>query len=69
MDGVNTATGFFSALQQQMSLLLLTQYFDMVRDVGQANHCRTTFVPTSKTVGDEMRSSLIQASAADSKTK
>lgn len=41
------------------------QYFDMVRDVGSANHCRTTLVPTSKSMSDEMRSSLIQASAAE----
>jgi len=47
-----------------MDLLLLTQYFDMVRDVGSAKHCRTTFVPASRTMGDEMRSSLLQADAA-----
>jgi len=58
-----------SSTKEIMSLLLLTQYFDMVRDVGQANHCRTVFVPTSKTVGDEMRSSLIQADAAGAKNK
>lgn len=58
-----------SSTKEIMSLLLLTQYFDMVRDVGSANHCRTTFVPSSKTLGDEMRGSLIQASAAEAKTK
>merc|ERR1712087_711946 len=47
-----------------MDLLLLTQYFDMVRDVGSANHCRTTFVPSSRTLGDDVRNSLLQASAA-----
>lgn len=47
-----------------MDLLLLTQYFDMIRDVGSASHCRTTFVPTSKTTGDQMRTSLLQADAA-----
>jgi regulator of protease activity HflC (stomatin/prohibitin superfamily) len=58
-----------SSTKEIMSLLLLTQYFDMIRDVGQATHCRTTFVPTSKTVGDEMRSSLIQAEASHPKSK
>jgi hypothetical protein len=58
-----------SSTKEIMSLLLLTQYFDMVRDVGSASHCRTTFVPTSKTLGDDMRSALIQASATESKTK
>lgn len=41
--------------------LLLIQYFDMIRDVGSANHCRTTFVPTSRTLGDDVRNSLLQA--------
>lgn len=53
-----------SSTKDVMDLLLLTQYFDMIRDVGSANHCKTTFVPSSKTVGDEMRSALIQADAA-----
>ena len=47
-----------------MDLLLLTQYFDMIRDVGSAPHCRTTFVPTSRSMGDEIRGSLLQANAA-----
>jgi len=47
-----------------MDLLLLTQYFDMVRDVGQAKHCKTTFVPSSRSVGDDIRGSLLQANAA-----
>lgn len=58
-----------SSTKEIMSLLLLTQYFDMVRDVGSANHCRTTFVPTSKSLGDDMRSALIQASATEGKSK
>lgn len=58
-----------SSTKEIMSLLLLTQYFDMVREVGSASHCRTTFVPTSKTLGDDMRNALIQASAVEGKTK
>ena len=46
-----------------MDLLLLTQYFDCVRDVGSAKHCKTTFVPSGHT-GAEMRNSLLQADAA-----
>ena len=53
-----------TSTKEVMDLLLLTQYFDMVRDVGTANHCRTTFVPTSRTMGDDVRNSLIQAQAA-----
>lgn len=56
-----------TSTKEVMDLLLLTQYFDMVRDVGSANHCRTIFVPTSKSMGDEFRGSLIQADAIKSK--
>jgi hypothetical protein len=52
-----------SSTKEVMDLLLLTQYFDMIRDVGSASHCRTTFVPTSRTLGDELRGSLLQADA------
>lgn len=47
--------------KEVMDLLLLTQYFDMIRDVGAAKHCRTTFVPSSKTLGDDVRNAMIQA--------
>lgn len=40
------------------------QYFDMIRDVGSASHCRTTFVPSSKTMGDDVRNAMIQSEAA-----
>jgi len=47
-----------------MDLLLLTQYFDCIRDVGHANHCRTTFVPSARSTGDDVRNALLQAEAA-----
>lgn len=50
-----------SSTKEVMDLLLLTQYFDMVRDVGSANHCKTTFVPSSRTPTDSMRNSLLQS--------
>ena len=53
-----------SSTKEVMDLLLLTQYFDMVKDVGSANHCKTTFVPSSKTTSDAFRSSLLQAESA-----
>jgi len=70
VDGLRTSIVDFSdnvegaSTKEVMDLLLLTQYFDMVRDVGQAGHCKTTFVPSSKTVGDDIRGSLLQADAA-----
>lgn len=53
-----------SSTKEVMDLLLLSQYFDMVRDVGSAPHCRTTFVPSSKTMGDDVRNAMIQSEAA-----
>jgi len=70
VDGLRSSIVDFSdniegtTTKEVMDLLLLTQYFDMVRDVGTANHCRTTFVPSSRTLGDDVRNSLLQASAA-----
>ncbi|KAG7365907.1 membrane protease subunit [Nitzschia inconspicua] len=70
VDGLRTSIVEFSEniegsnTKEVMDLLLLTQYFDMIRDVGSASHCRTTFVPTSRSLGDELRGSLLQADAA-----
>lgn len=69
VDGLKSSVVEFSGdtsatTKDVMDLLLLTQYFDMIRDVGSASHCRTTFVPSSKTTGDQMRNSLLQADAA-----
>jgi Membrane protease subunits, stomatin/prohibitin homologs len=50
--------------KETLDLLLLTQYFDCIKDVGSAPNCKTTFIPTSKTVSDEMRNSLLQADMA-----
>ena len=44
-----------------MDLLLLTQYFDMVSNVGAAPHCKTTFVPSSFRSSSDMRNALLQA--------
>lgn len=61
-DGIKGTTS-----KDTLDLLLLTQYFDCIKDVGTAPHCKTTFVPTSKSFSDDMRSSLLQADAAKSK--
>lgn len=47
-----------------LDLLLLTQYFDCIKDVGSDKRCKTTFIPASKGLGDELRSSLLQADMA-----
>ena len=70
VDGLRTSIVDFSenikgsSTKEVMDLLLLTQYFDMVRDVGSASHCRTTFIPMSRSLGDELRNSMLQADAA-----
>lgn len=70
VDGLRTSIVDFNegvkgtSSKDIMDLLLLTQYFDMVRDVGANKACKTTFVPSSKTSGDEMRNSLLIADSA-----
>lgn len=69
VDGLRTSIVDFSdgvkgaSSKDVMDLLLLTQYFDCVRDVGSAKHCKTTFVPSGN-VGSGMRNSLLVADAA-----
>lgn len=60
VDFQDTVSG--STTKEVMDLLLLTQYFDMIRDVGSANHCKTTFVPSSRSSSDDMRNALLQTS-------
>lgn len=70
VDGLRTSIADFNDgvkgtnSKDIMDLLLLTQYFDMVRDVGQSKHCRTTFVPAPKTSADDLRNSVMIADAA-----
>jgi len=67
IDGLRTSIVNFnenvsgSNTKDVMDLLLLTQYFDMIRDVGSSGHCRTTFVPSSRTSADDIRTALLQA--------
>lgn len=69
VDGLRTSIVDFSdgvkgaSSKDVMDLLLLTQYFDCIRDVGSAKHCKTTFVPSGG-VGGGMRNSLLIADAA-----
>jgi len=58
-DGVKGSTS-----KDTLDLLLLTQYFDCIKDVGTDKRCKTTLIPCSKTTGDELRSSLLQAEMA-----
>jgi len=69
VDGLRTSIVDFSegvqgaTSKDVMDLLLLTQYFDCIRDVGSAKHCKTTFVPTGNQ-GAGVRNSLLVADAA-----
>jgi len=70
IDGMRTSiAGFSDGVQGTthkdiMDLLLLTQYFDTMQSVGGKKHCKTTFVPSSRGIGDDMRNSLLQAEAS-----
>ncbi|GMH89425.1 hypothetical protein TL16_g11453 [Triparma laevis f. inornata] len=46
-----------------MDLLLLSQYFDMLKDTAGDSNCKTVFIPSSKSLGDETRNALLQAEA------
>jgi len=67
VDGLRTSIVDFSqgveaaSTKDVMDLLLLSQYFDCIRDVGSASHCRTTFVPSSSGPVDDTRNALLQA--------
>jgi len=67
VDGLRTSIVNFhegvagSSTKEVMDLLLLTQYFDMIRDVGSANHCKTLFVPSGRSPGSDSRNALMQA--------
>jgi len=69
VDGLRTSIVDFSegvqgaTSKDVMDLLLLTQYFDCVRDVGSAKHCKTTFVPSGNAAGAGIRNSLVADAA------
>lgn len=54
-----------SSTKEVMDLLLLTQYFDMLRDVGSSSHCKTTFVPSPRGASDDMRNALLQSNKGE----
>lgn len=58
-DGVKGTTS-----KDTLDLLLLTQYFDCIKDVGCDKRCKTTFIPVSKSMGDDFRMGLLQAEMA-----
>ena len=66
VDGLRTSIVDFqdevtgSSTKEVMDLLLLTQYFDMIRDVGSSPNCKTTFVPSPRGGGDDLRNALLQ---------
>jgi len=73
IDGLRSSIVDFSegvkdtSSKDVMDLLLLTQYFDCIKDVGSDPRCQTTFVPTSKGEVDTLRQGLLQANAAKTK--
>lgn len=49
-----------------IDLLLLTQYFDMLKEVGNQPHTGTVFLPHDQGSGSMMRDGMLQAQAASS---
>jgi hypothetical protein len=54
-----------STTQDIITLLLVTQYFDTIREVASASHCKTTFIPTSRNASDDMRNAIMQAKSSE----
>ena len=46
--------------------MLLTQYFDAIKEVASADNCKTTFIPSGSSLGDQMRNGILQADASTS---
>jgi len=69
VDGLRSSIVDFSAgvdgttPKDVMDLLLLTQYFDMLKDVGSKEGCKKMFIPQSRTPGDDSRNAFLQANA------
>jgi regulator of protease activity HflC (stomatin/prohibitin superfamily) len=53
-----------SSTKDVMDLLLLTQYFDAIKEIGSSKHCKTTFIPGSQSLAEDLRNSILQADAA-----
>jgi len=53
-----------SSTKDVMDLLLLTQYFDAINQIGGSANCKTTFIPGSQSITEDMRNSILQAGAA-----
>jgi regulator of protease activity HflC (stomatin/prohibitin superfamily) len=70
VDGLKASVAEFdenvadTSTKDIMDLLILTQYFDAIRDVGSAPHCKTTFIPSGSGMGDQLRNGILQADAA-----
>ncbi|GMI30305.1 hypothetical protein TeGR_g3005, partial [Tetraparma gracilis] len=69
VDGLRTSIVDFSTgvegttPKDVMDLLLLTQYFDMLKDVASNPQCKKMFVPSSTGPGDDTRNGIMQATS------
>ena len=69
MDGLRDSIKQFSGNvhgttpKDVIDLLLLTQYFDMLKEVGNHEYTATVFLPSESAGGTSVRDSLLQAQA------
>jgi regulator of protease activity HflC (stomatin/prohibitin superfamily) len=67
VDGLRSSIVDFAAgvegtsAKDVMDLLLLSQYFDMIRDTAGQSNCKTVFIPSNRSLGDELRSAVMQS--------
>jgi hypothetical protein len=54
--------------REVMEMMLITQYFDMLKDVGSSNRSATVFIPHQPggiaDIGSQIRAGFLQANAA-----
>jgi len=69
VDGLSKAVGVTA--EETMKYTMLTQYFDMLRDIGTSPNKTTIFVPTAPgqvgSLADQMTQAMMQSAAADIK--
>merc|ERR1719253_1834033 len=68
-ESVTSGTGEVLSSEKVTELLLITQYFETLRDIGASSKAQTIFIPHSATagIGDisaQIRNGMMQASAA-----
>merc|ERR1719473_1382150 len=71
-DSITAGTGEHLTSEKVSELLLITQYFETLRDIGAQSKAQTVFVPSGpggvSDIASQIRNGVLQASAAPNQT-